>query len=123
MYLPTHTWHATYSETDPDSGEAVIGIGGMGDSTVAMGLAVTGNLDALTTLLQESPSALLQTNAHGELPTHRAGTVEVLSWLGETAKVPFKSTAAVAVTPFNEKKSLFLPLTFQSFDECCFASQ
>ena len=106
MYLPTQTWHATYSEADPGSDEAVIGIGGMGDSTVAMGLAVTGNLDGLAALARERPSALLQTNAHGELPTHRAGTVEVLGWLGATANVPFMGAAAVAVTT-PRRRSLF----------------
>jgi hypothetical protein len=32
---------------------------------------------------------LLRTNVNGELPTHRAGTVEVLEWLGTEAGVPF----------------------------------
>jgi ankyrin repeat protein len=42
--------------------------------------------------------SLLQTNVYGELPTHRAGTVEVLDWLGMNANVPYMSEVAVAAS-------------------------
>ena len=88
VYLPAHTWHATYS-----SGGAVLGVGGMGDSTEAIGLAVTGDLAGLSALAAAEPGALSRRNAKGELPTHRAATVEVLAWLATEGGVPFLDDA------------------------------
>jgi len=71
----------------------VLGVGGMGDSTEAMGLAVTGDLAGLAALAAAEPGALTRRNAKGELPTHRAATVEVLAWLATEAGVPFLDEA------------------------------
>lgn len=98
VYLPAGTYHATYSSSSGSStaagpGEqngagAVIGIGGMGDSTVAIGYAVAGDLEGLAALALRNSTSLLRTNAHGELPTHRAATAEVLGWLAAEGSVP-----------------------------------
>ena len=77
IYLPAATWHATYSTAGPEGAEAVVGVGGMGDSTPAIAAAALGDTAALAAELAADPAALHRLNAFGETPVHRAPTAAV----------------------------------------------
>lgn len=95
------TYHATYStraavdnaSLEDRRDDVAIGVGGMGDSTVAIGLAVLGDLPQLQALDRK---ALRQTNSYGELPTHRAANASILAWLATEGEVPTDQPATTA---------------------------
>ena len=85
VYLPTSWWHATYNlpQHPADGGDGwVVGIGGMGDSTIGSGAVVLGDLELLEALWKvEGPNLLVRANVHGESAFHRAATPTILHWL------------------------------------------
>jgi ankyrin repeat protein len=91
IYLPAGAWHATYSErgdgatggADNNAPPLVVSVGGMGDSTPAIGQVVLGNYAGLQSLLITDPDALHRLNSLGEAAIHHAPNAAVFQWLVE----------------------------------------
>ena len=108
VYLPSGTWHATYSHT-PAAGplqgqQVVIGVGGMGQSTQSMALAVLGDVEALERLHKRDTKGtfLSSTNKFGEQAVHHAADVATLRWLIEQGGVDVnQGTTRTGITPMH----------------------